>query len=136
MANKAKKTYLSAVEKHLQCDKHNKKKLIDFLENTIDLLAEEKDDLTFDKLVDKLGDPKKVAFELEGTISEDEHKKYLKKAIKLKKVVVTFLLMLFIVFAIWLVGMFVDANKANNGHFEENLEIITQNNYEKQETII
>lgn len=75
----------------------------------------------------ELGEPQKVAKELEETISEDKQRKYIKKAINVKRVVAVAVSALLIMFAIWLIAMFVDAHETNVGsYFEETLEIITE----------
>lgn len=125
MIVKGKKTYLSKVEKYIHCNKKEKKKLISFLENSIDLLIEERGDLTFDGLVAEFGEPQKAADELEGTISADEHRQYIGKAIKLKRLIASALVVFLVMLATWFVAMFLDPNKDNNGYFEESIEVVT-----------
>lgn len=131
MIVKGKKTYLSKVEKYIHCNKKEKKKLISFLENSIDLLIEERGDLTFDGLVAEFGEPQKAADELESTISEGKRRKYIEKALNIKRIIVTALAVFLVMFATWFVAMFLDANKDNNGYFEEAIESVTEENLEE-----
>lgn len=127
MMENRKKLYLNEIKRNINCDSKEKNKLINFLEKSIDSLIDERENMTIDDLILELGEPQKVAKELEETISEDKQRKYIKKAINVKRVVAVAVSALLIMFAIWLIAMFVDAHETNVGsYFEETLEIITE----------
>lgn len=123
---KGKKVYLNEVKKNINCSFREKNKLVKFLEESIDSLIDERENMTIDDLISELGEPQKVAKELEETISEDEHRKYIKNAINIRRVFAIAVATLLIMFAIWLIAMFVDAHNDYTGYFEETLEIITE----------
>lgn len=123
---KGKKVYLNEVKKNINCSFREKNKLVKFLEESVDSLIDERENMTIDDLISELGEPQKVAKELEETISEDEHRKYIKNAINIKRVFAVAVATLLIMFAIWLIAMFVDAHNDYTGYFEETLEIITE----------
>lgn len=126
MMENRKKLYLNEVKRNINCDPKEKNKLINFLEKSIDSLIDERENMTIDDLILELGEPQKVAKELEETISEDKQRKYIKKAINVKRVVAVAVSALLIMFAIWLIAMFIDAHNDYAGYFEETLEIITE----------
>lgn len=124
---KGKKAYLNEVKRNINCGFKEKKKIVKFLEESVDSLVDERKNISVDDLILELGEPQKVAKELEETISEDEHRKYIKNAINIKRVFVNAIVALLIMFAIWFIAMFVDAHETNVGsYFEETLEIITE----------
>lgn len=118
--------YLNEVKKNINCSFREKNKLVKFLEESVDSLIDERENMTIDDLISELGEPQKVAKELEETISEDEHRKYIKNAINIKRVFAIAVATLLIMFAIWLIAMFGDAHNDYIGYFEETLEIITE----------
>lgn len=127
MENKAKEIYLFRVKRNLHCSAESKKKLMKYMESYVEYGVKGNDDLTVKDYAKSVGTPQEMARSLEDSLDEQERNKYLKRAMDIKRAVVIALAVALLLFALWLLAMFIDGHMSNyNSYFEETIEVITE----------
>ena len=109
--------YMRAVEEYLVCLKEQKEKVLSEIRNSIYVYAEEKGIADISEIYDRFGTPEEIASQALSTVDP----KMIKKALSIKRVFAIALTALVVSFIVFLVAMFMDAHKDNNGTFEETM---------------
>lgn len=109
--------YIDEVEEYLVCLEKNKQKVIDEIRNSIYVYAEENGISDIGEVYDHFGTPEEIASQHLSTVDP----KKIKKALSIKRVFAIALTALVVSFIVFLVAMFMDAHKDNNGTIEETI---------------
>lgn len=111
--------YIDEVEEYLVCLEKNKQKVIDEIRNSIYVYAEENGISDIGEVYDRFGTPEEIASQHLSAVDP----KKIKKALSIKRVFAIALSALVVSFIVFLVAMFMDAHKDNNGTIEETMII-------------
>ena len=114
--------YMRAVEEYLVCPKEQKDKVLSEIRNSIYVYAEENGISDIGEVYDHFGTPEEIASQHLSTVDP----KKIKKALSIKRVFAIALTALVVSFIVFLVAMFMDAHKDNNGTIEETLIILEE----------
>lgn len=109
--------YMRAVEDYLVCPKEQKDKVLSEIRNSIYVYAEENGISDIGEVYDHFGTPEEIASQHLSTVDP----KKIKKALSIKRVFAIALTALVVSFIVFLVAMFMDAHKDNNGTIEETI---------------
>ena len=109
--------YMRAVEDYLVCPKEQKDKVLSENRNSIYVYAEENGISDIGEVYDHFGTPEEIASQHLSTVDP----KKIKKALSIKRVFAIALTALVVSFIVFLVAMFMDAHKDNNGTIEETI---------------
>lgn len=109
--------YIDEVEEYLVCLEKNKQKVIDEIRNSIYVYAEENGISDIGEVYDRFGTPEEIASQHLSAVDP----KKIKKALSIKRVFAIALTALVVSFIVFLVAMFMDAHKDNNGTIEETM---------------
>lgn len=109
--------YIDEVEEYLVCLEKNKQKVIDEIRNSIYVYAEENGISDIGEVYDHFGTPEEIASQHLSAVDP----KKIKKALSIKRVFAIALSALVVSFIVFLVAMFMDAHKDNNGTIEETM---------------
>ena len=109
--------YMRAVEDYLVCPKEQKDKVLSEIRNSIYVYAEENGISDIGEVYDRFGTPEEIASQHLSTVDP----KKIKKALSIKRVFAIALTALVVSFIVFLVAMFMDAHKDNNGTIEETI---------------
>ena len=109
--------YMRAVEEYLVCLKEQKEKVLSEIRNSIYVYAEENGISDIGEVYDHFGTPEEIASQALSTVDP----KMIKKALSIKRIVAIALTALVVSFIVFLVSMFMDAHKDNNGTVEETI---------------
>lgn len=107
--------YIDEVEEYLVCLEKNKQKVIDEIRNSIYVYAEENGISDIGEVYDRFGTPEEIASQHLSAVDP----KKIKKALSIKRVFAIALTALVVSFIVFLVAMYMDAHKDNNGTIEE-----------------
>lgn len=114
--------YMRAVEEYLVCPKEQKEKVFSEIRNSIYVYAEENGISDIGEVYDHFGTPEEIASQALSTVDP----KMIKKALSIKRIVAIALTAIVVSFIVFLVVMFMDAHKDNNGTIEETLIILEE----------
>ena len=109
--------YIDEVEGYLVCLRKNKQKVIDEIRNSIYVYAEENGISDIAEIYDHFGTPEEIASQALSTVDP----KMIKKALSIKRIVAIALTAIVVSFIVFLVAMYMDAHKDNNGTIEETI---------------
>ena len=109
--------YMRAVEDYLVCPKEQKDKVLSEIRNSIYVYAEENGISDIGEVYDHFGTPEEIASQHLSTVDP----KKIKKALSIKRVFAIALTALVVSFIVFLVAMYMDAHKDNNGTIEETI---------------
>lgn len=109
--------YIDEVEEYLVCLGKSKQKVIDEIRNSIYVYAEENGISDIAEVYEHFGTPEEIASQHLSAVDP----KKIKKALSIKKVFAIALTALVVSFIVFLVTMFMDAHKDNNGTIEETM---------------
>ena len=109
--------YIDEVEGYLDCLRKNKQKVIDEIRNSIYVYAEENGISDIAEIYDRFGTPEEIASQALSTVDP----KMIKKALSIKRIVAIALTAIVVSFIVFLVAMYMDAHKDNNGTIEETI---------------
>ena len=109
--------YIDEVEGYLDCLRKNKQKVIDEIRNSIYVYAEENGISDIKEVYDHFGTPEEIASQALSTVDP----KMIKKALSIKRIVAIALTAIVVSFIVFLVAMYMDAHKDNNGTIEETI---------------
>lgn len=107
--------YMRAVEEYLVCPKEQKEKVLSEIRNSIYVYAEENGISDIAEIYDRFGTPEEIASQALSTVDP----KMIKKALSIKRVFAIALTAIVVSFIVFLVAMYMDAHKDNNGTIEE-----------------
>ena len=109
--------YMRAVEEYLVCPKEQKEKVLSEIRNSIYVYAEENGISDIGEVYDHFGTPEEIASQALSTVDP----KMIKKALSIKRIVAIALTAIVVSFIVFLVAMYMDAHKDNNGTIEETI---------------
>ena len=109
--------YMRAVEEYLVCPKEQKEKVLSEIRNSIYVYAEENGISDIGEVYDHFGTPEEIASQALSTVDP----KMIKKALSIKRVFAIALTAIVVSFIVFLVAMYMDAHKDNNGTIEETI---------------
>lgn len=109
--------YIDEVEEYLVCISKDKKDVLDEIRNSIYVYAEENGISDIAEIYDRFGTPEEIASQALSTVDP----KKIKKALSIKRVFAIALTALVVSFIVFLVVMYMDAHKDNNGTVEETI---------------
>ncbi len=117
------KTYLTQTKNFLICDSKLKKSIIAEIEESIYEYAENNGISDISQIYERFGTPEETA---KTYLSQADPGK-LKKTVSTKKIIVSALVTALIMFAVFLIAVFVDAHIDFNGFFEDlPIEVISE----------
>lgn len=114
--------YMRAVESYLVCSGEQKEKVLSEIRNSIYVYAEENGIADIKEVYEHFGTPEEIASQHLSAVDP----KRIKKVLSIKRVFAIALTALVVSFIVFLVAMFMDAHKDNNGTIEETMIVLEE----------
>lgn len=114
--------YIDEVEDYLVCLKKSKQKVIDEIRNSIYVYAEENGIADIKEVYDHFGTPEEIASQHLSAVDP----KKIKKALSVKKAIITALAIIVSMVAVMIIIELIDCHKETHGTFEETLIVLEE----------